>query len=73
MLIANNNSTTKQVEYLYTTSNCIYCNHCSFHRYNVTQREPVAEEHSITIDLETLNQHESIQLFSKLSILSAII
>jgi hypothetical protein len=45
----------------------------AFIGYNVTQREPVAEEHSITIDLETLNQHESIQLFSKLSILSAII
>lgn len=41
--------------------------------YNVSQREPVAEEHNITIELETLNQHESIQLFSKLSILSAII
>jgi len=41
--------------------------------YNVTQREPVAEEYNITIELETLNQHESIQLFSKLSILSAII
>ncbi len=41
--------------------------------YNITQREPVAEEHSITIDLETLNQYESIQLFSKPSILSAII
>jgi len=41
--------------------------------YNVTQREPVAEEHSISIDLETLNQHEAIQLFSKPSILSAII
>ena len=44
-----------------------------FTGYNVTQREPVAEEHGISIDLETLNQHEPIQLFSKLSILSAII
>ncbi len=41
--------------------------------YNVTQREPVAEEYSITIDLKTLNQHEPIQLFSKPSILSATI
>jgi hypothetical protein len=41
--------------------------------YSVTQREPVAEEHGISIDLETLNQHEQIQLFSKPSILSVII
>ena len=41
--------------------------------YNVTQREPVAEEHNVSLELETLNQHESIQLFSKLSILSAAI
>jgi hypothetical protein len=41
--------------------------------YNVTQREPVAEEHSITIDLETLNQYEPIQLFSKLNVFSVII
>jgi hypothetical protein len=41
--------------------------------YNVTQREPVAEEHSVTIDLETLNQYEPIQLFSKLNVFSVII
>jgi len=41
--------------------------------YNVTQREPIAEEHNVSLELETLNQHESIQLFSKLSILSAAI
>jgi hypothetical protein len=41
--------------------------------YNVTQREPVAEEHSITIDLEILNQYETIQLFSKLNVFSVTI
>jgi hypothetical protein len=37
----------------------------------VTQRESL-EGHSITIDLEILSEHESIQLFSKSSALYAI-
>jgi hypothetical protein len=39
--------------------------------YNVTQRESL-EGHSITIDLEILSEHESIQLFTKSSALYAI-
>lgn len=38
--------------------------------YNVTQRAPEeAEGHSIPIESEALNQYETIQLFSKSSIL----
>jgi hypothetical protein len=39
--------------------------------YNVTQRAPEeAEGHSIPIELEALNQYETIQLFSKPNILA---
>jgi hypothetical protein len=40
--------------------------------YNVTQRESI-EGHSITIDLEVLNEYEAIQLFSKSSALVATV
>ena len=39
--------------------------------YNVTQRAPEeAEGHSFPIELEALNQYETIQLFSKPNILA---